>query len=408
VALRLTADPDLSSTIAKLAGSDAIDTAEDGARTAQGLADYFNSRFQLYGRKLKLVPYQGHGALTRELLGAGQEQANADGIKVASEIGAFADATGLTEPYSDALARQHVMAFGAPYMSRQWFAARRPYAWSTFTDCSLLAENGADWLDKRILGKPAAYAGGSLQGRQRKLGIVVPDNPEYQQCLQDGLKIGHAAGYDATPISYSLDLTNLSNQAASIVARLKAAEITSVAVFSDPILPVFLTAKAHEQGYYPEWLVQGTAFTDTDVAGQLYDQTEWKHAFGISSLGPQLPERAGLGYNAYRAVRADEPSHSVELIYYQLYMIAMGIQLAGPTLTPATFERGMFAYPGGTGEAGTWGFGPGHYTPTQDFKEIWWDVSRGSPYNNKQGTYQTSGTRYRLGQVPAGDPPVFR
>jgi hypothetical protein len=408
VALRLTADPDLSSTIAKLAGSDVIDTAEDGARTAQGLADYFNTRFQLYGRKLKLVPYQGHGALTRELLGAGQEQANADGIKVASEIGAFADATGLTEPYADALARQHVMTVGAPYMSRQWFADRRPYAWSTFTDCSLLAANGADWLDKRVLGKPAAYAGGSLQGRQRKLGIVVPDNPEYQQCLQDGLKIGHAAGYDATPVSYSLDLTNLSNQAASIVARLKAAGITSVAVFSDPILPVFLTAKAHEQDYYPEWLVQGTAFTDTDVAGQLYDQVEWKHAFGISSLGPQLPERAGLGYNAYRAVRADEPAHSVELIYYQLYMIAMGIQLAGPALTPTSFERGMFSYPGGTGEAGSWGFGPGHYTPTQDYKEVWWDGTRASPYNSRQGTYQTSGTRYRLGQVPAGDPPVFR
>jgi hypothetical protein len=193
-----------------------------------------------------------------------------------------------------------------------------------------------------------------------------------------------------------------------MVARLKAAEITSVAVFSDPILPVFLTAKAHEQDYYPEWLVQGTAFTDTDVAGQLYDQTEWKHAFGISSLGPQLPERAGLGYSAYRAVRADEPAHSVELIYHQLYIIAMGIQLAGPTLTPASFERGMFSYPGGTGEAGSWGFGPGHYTPTQDYKEVWWDGTRASPYNNRQGTYQTSGTRYRLGQVPAGDPPVFR
>src|SRR5260221_264293 len=99
VALRLTADPDLSSTIAKLAGSDVIDTAEDGARTAQGLADYFNTRFQLYGRKLKLVPYQGHGALTRELLGAGQAQANADGINVAGEICAFPHATGRSGPY---------------------------------------------------------------------------------------------------------------------------------------------------------------------------------------------------------------------------------------------------------------------------------------------------------------------
>jgi len=408
IAMRLTADPDLSSTIAKITGSDLIDSNEDALRTAQGLADYFNARFQFYGRKIKLVAYQGQGALTRELLGAGQEQANADAIKVASEVGAFADVTGLSEPYSDALARQRVLAFGAPYMSRQWFVDRRPYAWSGFTDCSLLSQSNSDWINKRLVGRPAKYAGGDLQGKPRKFGILAPDNPEYQQCVHDFLNVLHAAGNDAYAVTYSLDLASLSNQAASIVAKFKSQGVTSLACGCDPILPVFLTAKAHEQGYYPEWLVQGTAFTDTDVVGQLYDQTEWSHAFGISSLGDQLPERAGLGYNAYKAVRSDEPAHAVELIYYQLYMLALGIQLAGPNLTPASFERGMFSYPGGTGEAGTWGFGPSHYTPTQDYKEIWWDPNRTSTYNNKQGAYATNGKRYKLGYVPPGDPPVFQ
>jgi hypothetical protein len=408
VAVRQTADPDLSSTLGKITGSDLIDSSQDALRTAQGLADYFSTRFQLYGRRIRLVPYQGQGALTREFLGAGQEQANADAIRVASEIGAFADVSGLSEPYSDALARQHVIALGAPYMSRQWFVDRRPYAWSTFTDCSIVGQNNADWLDRRVMGRPAQYAGGTLAGQPRKVGIVVPDNPEYQQCLHDSLNVLHAAGNDATTISYSLDLASLSSQAASIVAKLKSAGITSVACACDPILPVFLTAKAHEQDYYPEWLVQGTAFTDTDVAGQLYDQAEWAHAFGTSSLGEPLPERASLGYNAYKAVRSDEPAHGVELIYYQLYMLALGLQLAGPALTPATFERGMFSYPGGTGEAGTWGFGPGHYTPTQDYREIWWDPGRPSTYNGRQGAYVATGRRYRIGEVPAGDPAVFR
>jgi hypothetical protein len=408
VAVRQTADPDLASTVAKLAGSDIIDSVEDTLRTAQGLVDYFNTRFQLYGRRIRLVPYQGQGALTREFLGAGQEQANADGIRVANEIGAFADVSGLSEPYSDALARQRVIALGAPYMSRQWFVDRRPYAWSWFTDCSLVAQNNADWLIKRVMARPARHAGGGLAGQPRRLAIVVPDNPQYQQCLHDSMSMLHAAGYDATTINYSLDLATLSNQAASIVARLRSGGITSVACACDPILPVFLTAKAHEQDYYPEWLVRGTAFTDTDVVGQLYDQTEWAHAFGVSSLGEQLPERASLGYYAYKAVRSDEPAHTVEVIYYQLYMLALGIQLAGPDLTPATFERGMFSYPGGTGEAGTWGFGPGHYTPTQDYKEIWWDPNRTSAFNGKPGAYVSAGRRYRLGEVPAGDPPVFR
>jgi hypothetical protein len=107
-------------------------------------------------------------------------------------------------------------------------------------------------------------------------------------------------------------------------------------------------------------------------------------------------------------VRSDEPGHLVDLLYFDLYTIALGIQLAGPDLTHANFERGMFSYPGGTGEAGTWGFGPGHYTPTQDYKEVWWDPNRTSTANDKKGTYGTKGTRYRMGQAPPGDPLVFQ
>jgi hypothetical protein len=199
VAYRQTADPDLSATVAKLVGSDIIDSPEDTLRTFQGLVDYFNTHFQLYGRKIRLVPYQGQGRLTKEFLGAGQENANADAIRVGSEMGAFADLTGLTEPYAEALARQHVVNFGAPYMSRRWFLDHRPYSWSMLTDCTILAQNSADYLNKRILGRPARYAGGDLQGRARKLAIIAPENPEYQQCLHDDLDVLHSAGNGSSP-----------------------------------------------------------------------------------------------------------------------------------------------------------------------------------------------------------------
>ncbi|MEZ5237954.1 MAG: hypothetical protein R2716_03045 [Microthrixaceae bacterium] len=48
---------------------------------------------------------------------------------------------------------------------------------------------------------------------------------------------------------------------------------------------------------------------------------------------------------------ADEPG-VVDLIYNQLYMLAIGIQMAGPNLTPASFEKGMFDYPRRTGPSG--------------------------------------------------------
>ena len=45
-----------------------------------------------------------------------------------------------------------------------------------------------------------------------------------------------------------------------------------------------------------------------------------------------------------------------------MYMLAIGLQMAGPNLTPESFEQGMFAYPGGLGPLGSWKFGPGDYS----------------------------------------------
>ena len=90
-------------------------------------------------------------------------------------------------------------------------------------------------------------------------------------------------------------------------------------------------------------------------------------------------------------MRDDEPSLLVDLIYYQLLMLALGIQMAGPDLTPETFETGLFAYPGGTGQAGAWDFSPGHYTPVTDIREIWWDPDKISPFNGEPGTYVDNG-----------------
>jgi hypothetical protein len=52
----------------------------------------------------------------------------------------------------------------------------------------------------------------------------------------------------------------------------------------DPIMPIYLTKAATDQNYFPEWIITGTVLTDTTVFGRLYDQKQWAHAFGISSL----------------------------------------------------------------------------------------------------------------------------
>jgi hypothetical protein len=207
-----------------------------------------------------------------------------------------------------------------------------------------------------------------------------------------------------------MDINSLSNQAASMVAKLRNQQITSVLCACDSILPVFMTSKAHEQSYEPEWLVSGVAWSDSDLMAQSYQQDQWGRAFGLSFLGPRPPVRATYGYHAFKAARPDqEPVGLVDELYYHLYVLALGVQMAGPNLTPETFEAGLRAYPGGSGPAGTLKFSPGRYTPVQDAREIFWDAQKASPVNGKPGAYVETapGRRYRPGDWPAGDPPVF-
>ncbi|HEX2849406.1 MAG TPA: hypothetical protein VHN98_02585 [Acidimicrobiales bacterium] len=412
VSARILDEKGFQQTLAILAGAQITDSPDDIKRTISALAEFFNKHYQFYGRQMKIAFYNGKGSSTNELLGGGQAEAEADATTAAEQIKAFAEINGGTPPFSDSLAQHKVIAFGAPYLSRKWFLDHRPYNWSVATDCSIITESVTDFSLKQMYGKNAAFAGNGLKDKPRKFAVLAPENPWYQECVNDGEAIQKAKtgkGFDVR-IAYKLDINSMSNQAASIIAKLKSENATTVICGCDPIMPVFLSSKAQEQGYNPEWVVTGTALTDDDIVGQLYDQNQWSHAFGVSYLGKPLPVRAGLGYAAYKSVRQDEPAFSVETIFAQMEMLAIGIQGAGPNLTPESFEQGMFKYPGGSGPYGTWGFGPKNYTPTQDFRVISWNPNQVSTENNKKGTYVESygGQRFKAGQAPEEpQPKVF-
>jgi len=412
VSARILNEKGFQQTLASLAGADITDEPADVRRTIEALAEYFNKSFQFYGRKLKVVFYDGKGSGVAELQGGGQAEAEADAITSAEEIGAFAEINGSSAPFADALARKKVIAFGTPYLSRNWHVDRRPYNWSVATDCSIIVESVAEFANQTLAGKPAVFAGGDLKDKPRKFAAFSPENPWYVDCVDQAIKIAEDAGNKVDlRVTYKLDIDSMSNQAANIVAKLKSEGITTILCGCDPIIPVFLTTKATEQNYQPEWVVAGTALSDIDLVAQLYDQDQWSRAFGVSYLNSFLPIESGIGYSAYKSVRDDEPAFAVEVIYSQMYMLALGIHMAGPKLTPETYEQGMFAYPGGTGPFGTWGFDEDSYTPTQDYRVIWWDPAAVSPMNGKQGAYiEAYGSRrFKSGELPASDqPPVFQ
>ena len=100
----------------------------------------------------------------------------------------------------------------------------------------------------------------------------------------------------------------------------------------------------------------------------------------------------------------EEPAFSVDLIYNQMYMLAIGIQMAGPDLNPETFRSGMYDYPPRSGPLGLWDFGPGDHTTADDVREIYWDPNAVSSYNFQPGAYigVNRSQRYLRDQLPSG------
>ncbi|HEX7136155.1 MAG TPA: ABC transporter substrate-binding protein [Iamia sp.] len=403
VTYRQTPEPNVLALLAQLMGIEFNETAEDFQRTVAGLIDYFNANFQMYGRQIDLQIYDGQGTITTELVGGGREAASTDGLKAAVEIGAFADVTGTSQPYAEALATNETIAFGPPYLSREWFGEHRPYAWSLASDCSVVGEAASAYGLARLIGKPAEFAEGDLKGKTRKMAVISPNNAEYQRCADAGLKVVEDAGQKIDYVTdYALDLGRIPNQATSIATEMVRQGITTISCFCDPFMLLNLTQQIDAAGIDPEWIVTGVGFIDLDLIGQglAKSNDQWKRSFGASPLGVQPRWEDSPGYKAFKSVRPDEtPSRAVDVFYYQLYQLALGIQMAGPDLTPETLETGLFSYPEHTGPAGTWDYFPESYTPIIDLREVRYDADATSAFNDLKGAYVGDGPRFRREDV---------
>jgi substrate-binding family protein len=400
-------------TLAELAGASLTDTPETIKNTVTALAEFFSKRYQFYGRKLVIDYYNGVGSNTTELLGGGRDKAEAD-AETAKSLHVFADMSATSEPYADALQRRNILGFGDPYMSTPWHDQHAPYDWSLAVDGTTVAKLAAEYATKRLAtnGKwgVAKYAGGDLATKPRQVATMAPENSWYQESVQIAKGDIEKAGLKvADNIEYQLDLGTMSNQANNLIPKLKSEGITTILCGCDPVFPVFMTGEMNRENYFPEVIITGTALTDADIVGQLFNQEAAKHMFGVSPLEEPVPPTQTIAYEAYKSVRPnDEPAFSVDLIYFQMQMMAIGIQMAGPNLTPANFQKGMFAYPNRLGPVGNWGFKPHDYTGTDDVREIYWDPNKVSNYNGKQGAYVDPhpGTRWLPGQIPAGNPDI--
>jgi len=384
---------------------------------AQAMVTMLNKIVPLYGRHVVLVAYHGTGGSSDAVAG------RADAITVAQSLHAFASINGpaQTSAYQDELARQHVLCIdcglGVPYADYQ---QNSPYLWGLLPTPDTLLNEALDFVVGQLVGKHAIYAGeASMRTRTRTFAVVAyQSNPPVFGALTAELdkKFTPLGLRTVTTQNYLLDLPQLPSEAATIAAHLKRSGATTVIFAGDPLMPIYLTRAAAAIGYFPEWIVTGTVFTDTSTLARYYDQSEWSHAFGISSLPVPLPPNQNEARTLFRWYYGTDPQgKTANVILQPIELLYNGLELAGPDLTPFSFRGGMFNYPptGGGPTQPLIAYGnrgalprPSYSSPA-DFTILWWDpTAHGPDEEGVVGTglyrYADGGKRYRSTVIPRG------
>jgi hypothetical protein len=413
----------LASTVSSAAG-----TPAQGLATAEAYAAMFNHVFEMYGRHVNFIPFTASGP------DGDPVSAHADAVTVAQQLHAFAsiNGPGLTTAYVDELARLHVLCLVCGDSSLYGLIQQNaPFQWANLPTANTSVNETVNYMVAKLNGKDAVWAGDpSLHTRKRSFIVVSetsePPSPgfgELTQSLAQQLKAGHVNMASLNALTYTLDLTTLPSQAATVAEKLKASGATSVVFAGDPIMPIYLTRACAGIGYFPEWIITGIVLTDTSTLARYYDQREWSHAFGVSSLAVPVPVGNSDSYHLYRwwyGAKTSPASVAAPAIIPPFQQLFEGIQLAGPDLTPYTFTDGLFlAPPAGGGPTspltayGHQGAAPRpSYSSPADYTFLWYDATAKGP--NEEGvvgsglmSYVNGGHRYRAGVVPVGPVPMF-
>ncbi len=218
--------------------------------------------------------------------------ARSDAIKVATEIKAFASWGGpsQTEAYASELSARGVMCIGDCLLAAtdQYVKDSKNNVWLTFPSIEQLSEHWSQFLMRELAGRNAEFAGDPALHDQKRIFGVVRFDESFAGLDQAGAAFVKQLRAKGAPlkadIPYELDLAKAQENARNMIAKLKSAKVTTVIFAGDPVTPGSLTAEATAQSYFPEWVVLGAAYTDTSLFGRSYDQKQWAHTFGVSTL----------------------------------------------------------------------------------------------------------------------------
>jgi hypothetical protein len=377
---------------------------------------FINANYELYGRQIVVKRIIGDCPTTPPdydaCIAAAQQV-------VKEKPFAVIWATSLYATVYDVWSRAGIVSLGGSTFDNSFYNRGRPFRYDLGMDGTKSADHIAEYYCKKLAGKPADHAGSTIhptiggRGTKRHLGIVVPEieaNVLTAKRVQS--KVDACNGGDPKPIlrTYESNIETATTQTQATVSALISGKVTTVVCMCDPIAPVFLTAGMTSNTYFPEFVLPGLGLLDYDLLGRLYDPQQMAHAFGVSNLAVLTSLDDTDQARVWRATgRQGHPcgANGCGIPWAYFNFLGIGLHMAGPQLTPLTFERGLLQdlpdmYNGV--QTQYLAFGPNDYTGYEDAKEVFWDPNARSAVDGKAGAYVplNGGKRYRPGQWGTG------
>ncbi len=385
-------------------------------RDVRALERYFNLRFEFYGRTLRLISYGPAGGVFGGMSAADMRQMADfvhEELKVFASI-AYPPKAGAEHHYYDRLAEHGIIGVDSHAGQRDEAHYERfaPFQWNVLPALDTIVRNYGEWICKTLADGPPEHAGTGIADRsERVFGLAYHKSPAGSSPDRSLLlEVLRRCGVEPAAVVEIVD----GQQA---ILRFVQERVTSVIClcqgghYFDMLMP-----EATRQAFFPEWLVNSYHYLDYDSVGQEYPPEHASSTFGITFHNKWLPQKEMPWWNAIKEADPeyetgdDGYASAAYERYYELLLLASGIQMAGPALTPENFERGLFEarfpavgsggpplyHPGG-------GFGPGDHTMIDDAATIWWSrTEMGYTTNVRRGTfcYVDHGTRYGIGQWP--------
>lgn len=380
---------------------------------------FFNSRFQFYGRQLKFHCFGTAGGQ-----GSGPQDAvnmKNDAQRLKKEIKPFAslgyeERGGLENIYYDELAQGGIISVSKGSFSTSAHMERyAPYQWTVPPPVDRGLRSLGDYMCSTLgySGATAEYAGGLVTGKPRKFGVIVQRRsgatPDVQPMLDVLRNCGHTP-----PVVVPEDMTG---DSATTMNRFSTENVTSVVCICLGSDRGAMQRAASAQQYQPEWIVFSLFGGAEELFARDTPQDQASNMLGINFWNKQL-EAENLP--AYWAIKeqapgyADRPpgaTYNHEIYYYKsILLLASGIQMAGPNLTPQTFQEGLFRaqFPNPGADAAPYyqakvQFGPRDRSMNDSASMLWWDPTQPGAFGGVGGwCFVDLGLRYDIGEWPKG------